>query len=236
MSVLAGLQRDFMESLFATGAPRRAGLEVYRRNVLANLGAALAATYPVVRRLVGDAFFDEAARQFASRTPSTSGDLHEYGAGFGQFLGAYPHAQSLPYLPDVACLEWLCHESYHASDAQPFDFAALARVDPSRQGAIRFVLAPAARLMRSPHPVVAIWEANQPGRDGTPDAPQESEWVLVRREENAVRVACIAPCDWEFLARIGAGATLEEAGSSTALARYVAEGVIAGFAPPAAHA
>jgi hypothetical protein len=247
VSGLAALQREFLAALFTESAPPRAGLEVYRRNVLANLRAALAATYPVVRRLVGDAFFAEAAAQFARRVASASGDLHQYGGEFAPFLEDYPHARALPYLPDVARLEWLRHESYHARDAQAFDFAALARIAPSRHGEIRFVLHPGARLMRSPHPVAAIWEANQSGRDGTPDRAQGPGCVLVRREQYAVRVERLEEAEWEFLASVARGATLEEAGRAltlgepdtflrAALASYVAAAVITGFVPPAGEA
>jgi hypothetical protein len=247
VSALAALQREFLAAIFeAQGAPS-AGLDIYRRSVLANLRAALAAAYPVVRRLVGDAFFGEAAQQYVRGTPSASGDLHRYGERFARFLEDYPHARALPYLPDVARLEWLCHESYHAADAPPFDFAALARVAEPRRGAIRFVLDPAARMMRSPHPVAAIWEANQPGRDGTPDRDAGPDCILVRRALHTVRVTRVAEFEWEFLARIAGGAPLEAAAGALsgrdahallggALARYVADGVITGFAAPAGEA
>ena len=52
------------------------------------------------------AFFGEAARQYIVGHPSLSGDLNDYGGEFAQFLAAYPHAADLPYLPDVARLEW----------------------------------------------------------------------------------------------------------------------------------
>src|SRR5690349_19822275 len=79
MTSLAETQRRFLRDLYGAQAldPRAA---VYRRNVLANLHDALAAAYPVVRRLVGEAFFREAARQFTQAHPSTSGDLHAFGS------------------------------------------------------------------------------------------------------------------------------------------------------------
>ena len=88
MSALGELQAQFLDEIFGDAPldPRRA---VYRRNVLANLHDALAAAYPVVRRLVGEAFFREAAERFARAHPSRSGDLHRFGEGFGQFLSRY---------------------------------------------------------------------------------------------------------------------------------------------------
>ena len=97
--------------------PADAGRAVYRASVLSNFRAALAATYPVVRRLVGEAFFDEAARRFALANASRSGDLNEYGTEFPEFLAVYPHAASMAYLPDLARLEWARHECGQAPQA-----------------------------------------------------------------------------------------------------------------------
>ena len=239
MSALAELQREFMAALFDDGPARDPGIAIYRRNVLATQHDALAATYPVVRRLVGDAFFREVARRYSRAHPSASGDLHAYGGDLARFLETYPHAQTLPCLPDIARLEWACHECFHAADGGTLDFEALARVDPSRHGEIRFLLHPALRLVRSAHPVVAIWEANQPGRDGSPER-EGCEQVAVSRVEGEVRVTALAAREWDFLHALALGAALEEASAgfdaaegaalSASLSRFAADRVIAGFA------
>ena len=229
-----------MESLLVAGSggPR---LEVYRHNVAENLHGALAATYPVVQRLVGRPFFREAARRFARASPSASGDLNGFGEEFAPFLGSDAHAQSLPYLADVARLEWACHESHRASEAGPFDFAALARVAAELHGEIRFVAHPAVRLVESPYPIEALWEANQPERDGSPGRDAGPDHVLVHREDHRVRVRRVERAEWVFLTRLAGGATLARAceGLSEAesesllgatLARHVKEGVFSGFA------
>lgn len=245
---LARTQAEFLEAVLdPRGAALSPGLEVYRRTVRANLGGALAAAYPVVLRLVGDAFFAEAAQRYVRANPSRSGDLHDYGATFGAFLEVYEPARKLAYLPDVARLEWACHESHHAADAQPFEFAALARVATQSLGEVRFQLHPAARLLRSFHPVAAIWEANQPPRDGTPDRLDGPDHVLVRRVELQVRVERIDAADWTLLAGFAAGAGLAAASAALApgdaqrilaasLARFVRDGVICGFTLPAGEA
>jgi hypothetical protein len=240
MIALAQRQREFMESLLAPGGgePR---LEVYRRNMAENLHDALAAAYPVVQRLVGRAFFREAARRFARASPSASGDLNLFGEGFSLFLRSDDYAQSLPYLPDVARLEWACHESHRAPEAEPFDFAALARVAPELHGEIRFAAHPAVRLVESPYPIEALWAANQPDRDGSPGREAGPDRVLVHREGHRVRVSRVERAEWVFLTRIAGGAALAsaceglseaEAGSllGATLARYVERGVFSGFA------
>jgi hypothetical protein len=237
---LARRQREFMDSLFASGEGAQR-LEIYRRNVAENLHGALAATYPVVRRLVGRAFFREAARRFARASPSASGDLNGFGEEFAPFLRGDAHARSLPYLADVARLEWACHECYRAPEVEPFDFAALARVAPQRHGEIRFAVHPSVRLLESPYPIEALWEANQPDRDGSPGRDVGPDRLLVHREDHHVRVRRVERAEWLFLTRIAGGATLASAceGFSeiesesllgATLARHVGEGVFSGFA------
>ena len=210
VTALAGIQRDFFGALFdEQSASGR--FEAYRRNALANLHGALAAAYPVVLRLVGDAFFREAAERFARTRGSTSGDLNEYGSPFPEFLATYPHASSLEYLADIARLEWAVHESRRAADLPLLDLGALARVAPELQGAIRFALHPAVRLIASPHPILALWEANQPQRDGTPAGDGGAARILVRRIDGVASPCAIGGHDWTFLAALERGATLDEA-------------------------
>ena len=236
MITLAARQRAMLEAIFGDAEPR-APLAVYRRNVLANLRGALAATYPVVARLVGPAFFGEAARRFALQSPSTSGDLHEYGAQFAAFLARYEHARSQPYLADVARLEWACHRSLHAPEAGAFDFLALADVPPESYGAIRFSVSPSLHMVRSRYPIAAIWHANQPQRDGTPERRRGAERVLVWRDQSGVRVRSVDEATWRFLAALAAARTLEAAVDEArgladlgaTLRTLVADGILAGF-------
>ena len=73
-------------------ADARSGAErigIYRRTIRTNYRNALGATYPVVRRVVGAAFFDAAVDAYVETHPSRGGDLNVYGTTFGEFLGGY---------------------------------------------------------------------------------------------------------------------------------------------------
>jgi hypothetical protein len=242
VTALASAQRDFLAAVLSPDEPESAGLATYRRNVLGARRAALASAHPVTLRLVGEAFFDEAARRYALATPSESGDLHGYGAGFAGFLAAYPHARGLPYLADVARLEWAVHESSFAADGAALDYAALASVPPESLAALRPLLHPASRLVRSEHAILAIWEANQPGRDGEPDRAQGPDRVLVRREGTGVRPIAVDEPQWALLEAFAAGASLGDACAALAdpqaelapaLARIATLGALGGFASSA---
>ena len=198
-------------------------LDVYRHNVLANLRGALRDIFPVVNRIVGDAFFLHAADQFICTTPSRSGDLNRFGGEWPAFLGAYPHAADLPYLADVARLEWAWHECFHAADAAPLDLARLATVDPGDHGMLLFRLHPAVRLLESAFPILRIWQVNQPDFTGDPhiDWEQAGDALLVRRDGNGgagagveVVIQSLNAGAWRFLHELLARHALEPAASA----------------------
>lgn len=245
---LARLQADFAAALLGedpgqfaahlAGDPATAlaRLAVYRRAIAANRNGALLSAYPVVARIVGDAFFAEAAQQYSGAVPPDGGDLNRHGAAFADFLAVYPHAAALPWLPDVARLEWAGHEALLAADAPAFDFASLAAVPEVDQVQLSFTLHPSVRLERSAWPVLAIWEANQPDRDGTPDRDAGDDHVLVWREGDRVRMALLSPAEAGIVAGLADGRPLGElAGPGNAedfaamLARLAEHGMLAGF-------
>lgn len=160
-------QHDWMDALQRpAGAPPglreardTARFEVYRASFEANLGQALRDTYPVVNRLVGEDYFGQVARGYLRAHPSHSGDLHEYGAHFATFLAAQDSVLDLPYLRDVARLEWLAHLAFHAADAEPLTLAVLAGLPPDFNAGL--CLLPCVGVMRSEFPVHRIWQVNQ---------------------------------------------------------------------------
>jgi uncharacterized membrane protein YphA (DoxX/SURF4 family) len=79
---------------------------IYRNNVMVTLIDALADCYPVVNALVGEEFFRTMAREFAGHHFPSSPIMAEYGNGFAEFIETFAPAATLPYLSDMARLEW----------------------------------------------------------------------------------------------------------------------------------
>lgn len=136
---------------------------VYRNNVMVSLIDALADTCPVTQALVGEEFFRAMAAEYARANPPRSPVMAHYGAGFAGFIEEFAPAAGLPYLADVARLEMLRVEAYHAADAEPVspEAIALLAADPGRLPAARFTLHPSLRIMESRHAVVSLWAAHQ---------------------------------------------------------------------------
>ena len=235
-ALMRGDGAQFARHLAGDGESAQHRLAVYRHAILANRRGALRAAYPVVERLVGEGFFGEAALRHGEESPPGCADLNRYGASFPAFLAAYPHAAPMPWLADVARLEWAWHESLMAADAPGLDFAQLALVPEERQPALRFALHPSLRLVRSAWPVLAIWEANQGDRDGTPDRGEGPDEVLVWRQDQRVRLALLAPPEGAFVEGLARGLRLEEAAGicagwdfAPALGRLAEHGMLCGF-------
>ncbi|WP_417259299.1 DNA-binding domain-containing protein [Celeribacter sp.] len=140
----------------ADGHPTTKRFNVYRNNIVVGLKDALATGFPAVKSLVGDAFFDAMAGECVRQSPPTSPLMTEFGAAFPAFIATFPPAASLPYLADVARLEWAMRQAYHAADAAPV--AADRLTDPEAFFA-RVTLAPAVQMVRSAYPICDIREA-----------------------------------------------------------------------------
>ncbi|MEZ5751568.1 MAG: DNA-binding domain-containing protein [Paracoccaceae bacterium] len=196
----------------ASGDNRDRRFAVYRNNVQHGLSKALAARFPVVERVVGSEFFAAMARVFVAQFPPTDPVLLNWGAAFVPFLAAFEPVRGLPYLPDVARLEWLRGRAYHARDAAPADLSALLGPDA---GDLRLRLAPSVHLFESAWPAVSIWQINQPGT--APRAlPRQGEQALVaRRPDFEVVVEPLDPAQAHVLRHLIAGDPLGVAAADT---------------------
>ncbi len=222
---------------------------IYRNNILGNYRKVLAATFPVIRQLVGGPFFDAATDQFVRGYPSRHGDVNGYGADYAEFLGFYPPARELHYLADVARLEWAVDQANIAADAAPLDVAALGGVAPDALAEVRFQLHPSARLIASPFPILRIWQVNQPGHEGDDhvDLDDGSDQLLVARGDRGIAIDRIGKGEHAFLTALAANATLGTAAThaaevepefdlAAALRRHVANHALVAFRAPATTA
>ncbi|MEJ1158858.1 DNA-binding domain-containing protein [Prosthecomicrobium sp. N25] len=183
---------------------------VYRNNVVGGLVNALAARYPVAARILGDRFFRAMACLYVRAFPPHTPMLFAYGADFPAFVDGFPPADPVPYLGDLMRLEWARGEAYHAADARPAGPEALA-VPPDRLDAVRVRMHPAARLVRSRHPIVTIWSM----QEGVGEPASLQDWMpeaaLVTRPRLAVRVECLGTGEAVFLDLLQRGEPLARA-------------------------
>ena len=216
MLSLREMQIRFATTLLNAGGDDIDRIAVYRNTVFANYRNALGATYRVVQQIVGVPFFNAAVDAYVRDCPSTGGDLNDYGGSFGDFLATYRHARELPYLPDVARLEWAVDEAGRAADLRSTPeslLAALGTIPADRITALRFALDPTCRFMDSAYPLLRIWQVHQPGFEGDIAVAfgAATDHLLVRREAGDVVIERLAPGDFALLRALAGGYDLATA-------------------------
>lgn len=157
MSDLAQFQQAFAAAVLSEGQPdhpfRSHAFAVYRNTSARGVVEALRASFPTVDALLGADMFTEVALDFRREMPPAGPVLSDYGAGFPAFLAQQPWTSELPYLADVAKLDWLWLECFLAAGAD----ASPAAAGPCP----RIMLHPAARFVWLPTPALSIWQAHR---------------------------------------------------------------------------
>ena len=188
-------------------------LAVYRGNLLGTVTHALAAAYPVIAKVVGVEFFDAMAREYGRQAPSVSGDLNQYGRQLAGFLADFAPVRELPYLPDLARLEWAVHRAHYGADVDALDVTRLAAVAPAQQANLQLKLNPLCACFEARFPLARIWEIHQTDYAGkfSVDFDGGPFHTLVLRPRFRARAIPIGAGEYAFLAATAAGATLSDA-------------------------
>lgn len=186
---------------------------IYRNNTFISLTQALSQNFPVLYRLVGQAFFDQMAQDYIRKFPPASPVLMEYGARLPVFLRDYPPVSAMPYFADVAGLEKLWNECFNGLDGQHFDLERLTEVTPESYCDLKIMLLPNLRLFNSNYPILEIWLSNQKDVGSATEITLDSGgcYVALYRREQQVEIMTLDPATYEFLCNLTVGQTLEQA-------------------------
>ncbi|WP_339514530.1 HvfC/BufC N-terminal domain-containing protein [Pseudomonas sp. RL_15y_Pfl2_60] len=183
------------------GSDSSSRFAVYRNNVISSLINALADNFPVVMQLVGDEFFKAMANIFVREFPPQTRILAYYGAGLARFIEAFPPAQGLPYLADVARLEFARIQAYHSADVVALGPEQIGRIlgQPEALERMSFSLHPSLTVLNSRHAIVSLWAAHQGHIDIAKVNPNTPEHALILRNRMEVEVLQISAAAAAFL-------------------------------------
>jgi hypothetical protein len=184
---------------------------VYRNNVTVGLIRALEANFPVLRRLLGEEYFAGFARDFAQSHPPQSPLMFQYGRALPQALETAEDLGSYPYLGDIARLEILWRESYHAADANPLAPDVLATIDTEQLFECSLKPHPATRLIQSHFAIHDIFSANTENAVHAVVDPTEAQSVLITRPHLDVQMRSVTPDQFEFFRSLLTGVRLADA-------------------------
>ncbi|MGY3869121.1 HvfC/BufC N-terminal domain-containing protein [Aeromonas crassostreae] len=242
---LLGLQRAFAASqlgisdeVAARVRPGRftpeALLQLYRNNFILSLTEVLAATYGATRAMVGEAFFDAAARGFILASPLEEGYVMGYGAGFADWLRGLPTTAHLPWLPELALFEWqLERTALLPPETRRWQGQALAVLALEAWGRVRLLLADNLTLLHCRADVVGLWRMALAQGD-LPANPNAPCWLALQKQPDfSVVPLPLAEGHYRLLHACQLGATLAsldaEPELATLLPALVRRGLLVGF-------
>ena len=144
--------------------PSEKRLAVYRTNVRGAHLQALDQAFPVTREVLGPRYWRQLLEAelplFGSRSP----DLNRYGDFMPSIVGnaqrRRPELCDLPYLDELAMLEWKVHCARIAADDPVFNWEGFTALPDEAQAKARLQLSSALNRLRLAYPVDQIWRAH----------------------------------------------------------------------------
>jgi hypothetical protein len=129
-------------------------LSIYGDMYFWRINEILAEEFPTVRHLLGKDLFENVARDYVTRHPSTHYSLTRLGSKFPAYLAG--EAADLPdreFVADVATVERAMEDVFDAQNVEPIEFEELTAIPTECWSEVRLQIIPAFRLLKLQHPV-----------------------------------------------------------------------------------
>jgi len=212
------------EGLAQVGLPRDDGLdrlvasddrmtpvervEIYAEGYFYRILDALKEDYPAILAVAGADNFHNLVTGYLIDYPPTEPSIFFAGQHLAAHLATHPLCECFPYLPDLARLERITLESFHAVDAKALDADAMRTIPPTEWPAVRMQAHPATRLMESVWRVDRVLRAVEDGAAWRPPDREPVAIIVGRRAARvSFRVAERGECEALRLASVNGGTT-----------------------------
>ena len=195
-------------------APRGAATRfaIYRRHHRESLTRHIRGRFPTVEWLLGTPRMMDLAAAFVCDTPPSAPCMAEYGLDFAGYLAADPVCQVLPYVQDVALLDWHLGDVAVAVDLPAVTIAELATFDPDRLADLALSLQPGARYLESNWPIDDLVRVRLSER-----APEQLAFaplpvaIEIRGARGHFAISRLSPAALRFRTALSHGSTLGDA-------------------------
>lgn len=161
-------------------------LDIYAQMYFARLVEVLENDFPRVAALLGCERFHAVARAYLAQHPSTHPSLRHLGRAFPDFLRDCSEVAELPFLGDLAALEWARIEVFDAPDAYPLRVEQLQEIAPDDWPMLKLPVIPALIITHSEWPVHDIWRVVEAETLRVEEIQPEPTVLRVWRKEFAV--------------------------------------------------
>ncbi len=159
-------------------------MDVYADGYVARMMEALAEVYETVHHLLGQDAFVELTEAYMHAHPSRSYNLNFIGDHMADFIRTTPFIQKLPFLSDLAVLEWNVAQAFHAFHADVFDPAKIQGLKEEDWDKLKIQFQSSVSVVSSEWPILDIWQArNKPLKEISVDLVGRPQTVLVYRRD-----------------------------------------------------
>ncbi len=164
-------------------------MDVYAEGYLARVMEALAEVYETIYHLLGRDAFIELSESYIHAHPSHSYNLNFIGDHMTEYIQETPVIKKLPFLSDLASLEWSVAKAFHATNEDVFDPRSLEGLAEEDWDQLKINFQPSVTVISSSWPILDIWKARKtPLKEIDIDLIDRPQTVLVYRR--GLEVVC----------------------------------------------
>lgn len=213
---MQNLQAEFAEAIMSNEVRSdlirpAMNISIHQNNIFSSLLNTLKDIYPLITKLIGEDFFRVTAKEYINCYPSCSGNLHDYGEYFSDFLAEYQPLHDLIYLAEVAQFEWACHTVCFAAEHAPLSIEKLQQFNPDQYEQLHFTLHPASQLIKFHFPILRIIDLCNGDINEVIDVNEGGINLLIIRRDLNLSLIPLAAGEFEFLLALHNNATLSQA-------------------------
>ncbi len=218
-------QKEFSSALFnskiqtprgvinpdGTQATKR--FDIYRNNVVSGLIEAMRDGFPLCEKIVGTEFFAAMAKEYVTANPPQTPLMYEYGEDFADYIHNFKPANSVPYLADIARVEWFKRKAYFAADTNSTNPTWFQSLSETQLLNTRGELPSDLFTVDSQFPIHDIWLKTVENLNKAIAA--RSQCILISRPADIVNVSLAPSGMHQFIIYLQQNHTIEGAVSAT---------------------
>jgi hypothetical protein len=190
-------------------------INIYRNNFVMSLRELLEQLFPVTQALVGTAYFTQTSQQFIQHCPLEEPHLNHYGGHFVSFIEELKALEHMPFVAQMAQLEWHLDRISHIYYQPNFNFDKLAQIGEEQYLNIHFNLSETCHLQTSSMDLIALHKDVSAASKTSPDTNQTNyqklSYILVLQNQQGE--SALMPLNhqhWVWLSGLQNGFTLAQ--------------------------
>jgi len=185
------------------GADLKTRFAIHRDGYPARIASSLVEAFPAVANILGDGSLANLTDRFIRNGGPSERNLNFIGRNLPAFLASDSLTLELPFLPDLAALEWAVFECFHQAPGGDFDPSTVEDFSADDWARARIVFRPGTAVVGSEWPIRELWNTRDLDRSEIDvDLSGRPERVLVYHVGFAVETRAIDSIEAYALERL----------------------------------